>query len=206
MRGIEFETDSLRPVAAFQAAGELGRVRSRAFSPGYHRMGFQPEGLKARYVIARPGRPGRGSSESTMPCKGITGPTAHPDSKKIHVVAALQAARGLGWVPSRAFSPGYHRVGFQPESPERTISVLIHKPSIKEPEKFQSEKFPLYRYATRYLLERVSWFCRDQRIEGEGDCRADLIFSNRSIMSYEDLRSYLRLLKNQRWTYGLIGT
>lgn len=83
------------------------------------------------------------------------------------------------------------------ECPVRTISVLIHKPSIREPEKFQSEKFLLYRYATRYLLERVSWFCRDQRIDGEGDGRADLIFSNRSIMSYHDLRGYLNLLKTQ---------
>lgn len=83
------------------------------------------------------------------------------------------------------------------ESPIRTVSVLIHKPSIREPEKFQSEKFLLYRYATRYLLERVSWCCRDQRIEGEGDGRADLIFSNRSIMSYEDLRSYLSFLKTK---------
>jgi len=54
-------------------------------------------------------------------------------------------------------------------TPVRTVSVLIHKPSISDPEKFQSEKFLLYRYATRYLLERVSWFCRDQRIDGEGD-------------------------------------
>jgi hypothetical protein len=93
-----------------------------------------------------------------------------------------------------------HRVPYVRQiagAPVRTVSVLIHKPSIKEPEKFQSEKFLLYRYATRYLLERVSWFCRDQRVEGEGDGRADLIFSNRSIMSYEDLRGYLRLLKNQ---------
>ena len=83
------------------------------------------------------------------------------------------------------------------DAPIRTVSVLIHKPCIKEPEKFRSEKFLLYRYATRYLLERVSWLCRDQRIEGEGDGQTDLVFSNRSIMSYEDLRSYLRLLKGQ---------
>ena len=79
----------------------------------------------------------------------------------------------------------------------RTVSVLIHKPSIREPEKFQSEKFLLYRYATRYLLERVSWLCRDHRIAGEGNGQAEVIFSNRSIMSYETLRAYLRLLKGK---------
>lgn len=83
------------------------------------------------------------------------------------------------------------------QAPVRVVSVLIHKPSIREPEKFQAEKFLLYRYATRYLLERVSWLCRDHRRENEGDGRAELIFSNRSIMSYEDLRDYLRLLQTQ---------
>jgi len=81
------------------------------------------------------------------------------------------------------------------ENPLRTVSVLVHKPSIKEPEKFQAEKFLLYRYAVRFLLERVSWLCRDHRSAGEGDGKVEIIFSNRSIMSYEVLRSYLRLLK-----------
>ncbi len=81
------------------------------------------------------------------------------------------------------------------ESRLRTVSVLIHKPSIKEPERFQSEKFRLYRYATRLLLERVSWLCRDYRKQGEGDGATEIIFSNRSIMSYDDLRSYLRHLR-----------
>ncbi len=77
------------------------------------------------------------------------------------------------------------------------MSVLIHKPLIVEPEKFQNTKYLLYRYATRMLLERVSWLCRDQRRTGEGDGYADVIFSNRSNMSYDDIRSYLRLLRKQ---------
>lgn len=81
--------------------------------------------------------------------------------------------------------------------PLRTVSVLIHKPSITEPEKFQSEAYRLYRYATRLLLERTSWLCRDAYIEGEGDGTAEIIFSNRSAMSYENLRDYLRLLQKQ---------
>jgi len=81
--------------------------------------------------------------------------------------------------------------------PVRTISVLVHKPSIREPENFQSEKFLLYRYATRLLLERLSWFCRDHRNEGEGNGKAEIIFSNRSNMSYEDMRAYLRRLKEK---------
>lgn len=90
--------------------------------------------------------------------------------------------------------PFVRRIG---ESPLRHIHVLVHKPSITDPEKFQQEKFSLYRYATRLLLERVSWLCRDYyRSADGGDGRAELIFSNRSAMSYADLRDYLRRLRS----------
>lgn len=85
----------------------------------------------------------------------------------------------------------------------RTVSVLIHKPSITEPEKFQSEKYLLYRYASRMLLERVSWLCRDTRKEGIGNGEAEIIFSNRSKMSYEELRNYLRTLKTKSDPLGV---
>lgn len=75
----------------------------------------------------------------------------------------------------------------------RTVTVAVHKPSLRDPEKF-SEKFLLYRYATRYLLERVSWCCRDH---AKGDPSAKVVFSNRAAMSYDDLRDYLRLLKDK---------
>ena len=38
--------------------------------------------------------------------------------------------------------PYVRRVG---DLPIRTVSILIHKPSIKEPEKFQNKKYLLYR-------------------------------------------------------------
>jgi hypothetical protein len=78
----------------------------------------------------------------------------------------------------------------------RAVSVLIHKPSIPEPENFQQQKYSLYRYACRLLLERVSWLCRDHHKVGQGNGRAELIFSNRSAMSYDDLRDYLHQLKD----------
>lgn len=78
--------------------------------------------------------------------------------------------------------------------PIRTVSVLIYKPLIEEPEKFQNQKHRLYRYACRLLLERVSWLCRERRIPDQGDGLAEVVFSNRSAMSYDDLRGYVRLL------------
>lgn len=80
------------------------------------------------------------------------------------------------------------------------MSVAIFKPLIREPEKFQNTKYLLYRYATRLLLERVSWLCRDQRRIGEGDGFCKVIFSNRSNMSYDEIRDYLRLLLQQSET------
>ncbi len=77
----------------------------------------------------------------------------------------------------------------------RIVSVLIHKPSIVEPENFQQEAFSLYRYASRLLLERVSWLCRDHRKRGVGNGRVELIYSNRSAMSYDELRKYLEQLR-----------
>jgi hypothetical protein len=87
------------------------------------------------------------------------------------------------------------------EAPIRTMHMMVHKPSIANPENFQQEAHRLYRYLTRLLLERVSWLCRDH---ARGDnCAADLIFSNRSAMSYEELRSYLDLLLRQ--SANLVG-
>lgn len=80
-------------------------------------------------------------------------------------------------------------------APVRTVSVLVHKPSIREPEIFQQQAFALYRHATRLLVERVSWLCRDYHRAGQGNGTVDLIFSNRSAMSYEELRGYLYKLK-----------
>lgn len=79
----------------------------------------------------------------------------------------------------------------------RTVSVMIHKPSIRDPETFQAQKHQLYRYACRLLLERVSWLCRDHRIKDHGDGGAEIIFSNRGQMSYDDLRNYLMRLRDK---------
>lgn len=81
--------------------------------------------------------------------------------------------------------------------PFKTVTVCIHKPSLKEPEKFQ-DKYRLYFYAVRYLLERISWLCRDTLPKSQLNERfTDLCFSNRSGMSYQQLKEYLSLLKEK---------
>lgn len=84
-----------------------------------------------------------------------------------------------------------------------TVNVLIHKPSIQAPENFQVHKHRLYRYACRLLLERVSWLCRDYRIKEHGDGSAEIIFSNRAQMSYDDLRDYLWKLQEKTSAGGV---
>lgn len=80
------------------------------------------------------------------------------------------------------------------KKPCRFTSAIAHKPSLA-PSNFQG-KNQLYFYITRYVIERISWFCRDMRPEvGEGDGRVKIIFSRRGGMSYEDFKRYLSDLK-----------
>lgn len=80
----------------------------------------------------------------------------------------------------------------------RFISVCVHKPSLLEPEKFQ-ERFRLYFYAVRYLMERLTWLARDfHSAQHGGDGKAKIIFSHRRQLSYTDLRDYLRRLETMK--------
>lgn len=79
----------------------------------------------------------------------------------------------------------------------RALSVLVHKPSLRSPETFSSHGHRLYFYTARYLIERISWLCRDSSKDA-GDGSAEIIFSNRSGMSYDDLKAYLDRLKERR--------
>ncbi len=79
----------------------------------------------------------------------------------------------------------------------RTVSVMIHKPSLREPEKLRKE-YGLYLYAVRFLLEQVSWLCRDNRMPDNGaDGSTEIIFSNKAGMSHKKLTGYLEFLRRQ---------
>jgi hypothetical protein len=85
----------------------------------------------------------------------------------------------------------------------RAASILVHKPSIQDPEVFQQERHRLYRYIVRYLLERVSWFGRDNHLSRfGGDGTVEIVFSNRSGMSYEKIREYLKHLEAESDRFG----
>jgi hypothetical protein len=80
------------------------------------------------------------------------------------------------------------------DKPFRTICVMANKPVI--PEGIYTEKNQLYFYMTRYLIERISWFCRDhRRAVPEGDGRVKIVFSRRGGLSYDHFRAYLERLR-----------
>jgi hypothetical protein len=81
------------------------------------------------------------------------------------------------------------------ELPVRITSVLAAKLPI--PKDVYIEKNQLYFYMTRYLIERISWLCRDMRkLVPEGNGSVEIMFSRRGGMSYNDFRDYLILLKD----------
>lgn len=77
-------------------------------------------------------------------------------------------------------------------APVRAISILVHKPSLLKRETFNKEH-RLYHYAVRYLVERVSWLCRDRK-HSVGDGTVELVFSNRGGMSYTAISEYINSL------------
>jgi hypothetical protein len=79
-------------------------------------------------------------------------------------------------------------------APVTCISILIHKSALTRRSLFR-QKDRMYFYATRLLIERVSWLCRDHHAAyPAGDGTAKIIFSKRKSMRYEELRSYFSTL------------
>ena len=77
--------------------------------------------------------------------------------------------------------------------PLRLTAVIANKPTIRDG--IYVQKNQLYHYMSRYLLERISWLCRDMRPSvPEGDGRVKIIFARRGGMSTENFKDYLRRL------------
>ncbi len=91
--------------------------------------------------------------------------------------------------------------------PFRSISILANKPIIPEGTYVQKNQF--YFYMCRYLIERISWLCRDfRRYAPEGDGTVKIVFARRRGMSYRDFQAYmqgLKILPTQKFVFiGLL--
>ncbi|MEN2787846.1 DUF3800 domain-containing protein [Sphingomonas qilianensis] len=79
--------------------------------------------------------------------------------------------------------------------PIRCIAVIANKPII--PDGMYPAKNQLYHYMCRYLIERISWLCRDLRpTVPEGDGRVKIVFSRRRAMNYDDFQSYMQHMRD----------
>lgn len=80
----------------------------------------------------------------------------------------------------------------------RSIVVMVHKPSLSDPETFQYDN-RLYFYFTRFVLERASWLCRDSN-EGQhkrlGDGTARVYFSRMNEISHQRIQQYFQHLRS----------
>jgi hypothetical protein len=84
------------------------------------------------------------------------------------------------------------------KKPLRGISVISNKASI--PDGTFTGRNHYYFYITRYVIERISWICRDYTRLGDGNGKVKIIFSRRGKMSYEDFKTYLCRLKDNEET------
>jgi len=78
-------------------------------------------------------------------------------------------------------------------APVQIINIIINKREIANPAIFAGAGFRMYFYATRLLLERVSWFARDQAA-GE-PAPVKLIFERCKNLNYDDMKSYIEYLR-----------
>lgn len=82
------------------------------------------------------------------------------------------------------------------DSAGTAVSVCVHKGGFDNRKHGLDSERRLYAYTTRMLLERVSWFARDNREQGQGNGKTKLIFAHCKNLSYQKLRAYFTLLKN----------
>lgn len=83
--------------------------------------------------------------------------------------------------------------------PARFVAVMSNKTTIQShPRKdLFTDKNTLYQYLCRYLVERISDYCRRRSPKIDfGDGTVKIIFSRRGGMSYDAFRQYLYKLKN----------
>lgn len=143
---------------------------------------------------------GRGSSEWFVLSSAIT-----RKANDLETVKLVDIVRGRLGKPDK--KPLHfrdlkhkHRLPFVDEIAKADlgiVSTLVHKPSLREPEEFQ-DRYRLYFYSARYLIERISWYCRDHWTNHDaGDGTAEIVFSNRSGVAYEELKDYLRRLEQR---------
>ena len=91
--------------------------------------------------------------------------------------------------------------------PIRVVAIAINKRELNTGHTLQGER-RLHFYASRYLLERISWIARDRAKPNEGDGKCSLTFSHCKGLSYSKLGEYFETLKksNSQVAWGSLDT
>lgn len=84
----------------------------------------------------------------------------------------------------------------------RCVAVAIYKPALIE-QGWADNPGDLYFHASKYLLERISWACRDtNKVKAVNDPRVRIVFSERRGLRYDAFRNYLIRLRNDQGNYN----
>lgn len=85
----------------------------------------------------------------------------------------------------------------------QVVAVAVHKPALTE-QGWQQNKDDLYFQASKFLLERISWACRDTHNVGpaQPDGKVEIIFCKRGGLRYEDLVTYMNRLREDPKKYA----
>lgn len=73
------------------------------------------------------------------------------------------------------------------------MSILVHKPSLTN-DKLKNDHKRLYFYYGKFLIERISWICRDSKSASNDDKRCQIVFSKRNKFPYHEMQDYIRRL------------
>lgn len=83
------------------------------------------------------------------------------------------------------------------ELPFYATHVIIHKPSIREV-KLRTDRNRLYRYASKLLVERISWICDSLHSPGAPGELCEIVFSQDLSRCYDSFKSYIAILSTAR--------
>lgn len=104
----------------------------------------------------------------------------------------LRNSQSQRWILAKCFSALKCQV----------VAVAVHKPSLQE-EGWREKKSDLYFQASKFLVERISWSCRDTHsVLPESDPRVRIIFSKRGHLRFEEFAQYMRVLRGDPSAYS----
>jgi len=75
--------------------------------------------------------------------------------------------------------------------------VIIHKPSIQDAN-LRTDRNRLYRYASKFLVERISWICDAMHTPGAPGTLCEIVFSQDLSRCYQSFKDYISLLSRNR--------